>query len=519
MRKVSLGLLALALACWPGLAHAEIRIDGGLIAQAAGAPDGVRAYKGLPFAAAPTGPNRWRAPQPVKAWPGVRPVDRFGANCVQPKRYNDVDPFTPGMSEDCLYLNVWTAAKGGERRPVFVWIHGGGYGAGSGSEPRHDGAALARQGVVVVTINYRLGPFGFLAHPELTAESESGASGNYALMDMIAALQWVQRNASVFGGDAARVTIAGESAGSDAVSRLMASPKAKGLFHRAIGQSGGGFGGRGPGAPRAAAEAAGVAFGKAMGAGDLAAMRAKSEAEVLALWSAPNTGFGFGPIVDGWVLPRSPAEIFAAGEQNDVPLIVGWMRDEGSLFEGAVFGGGKSLEQGLSDVFGARALEAKAFYPSGSPEREQRSRWDLAGDVVMALPTWRWAAAQAKTGEAPVYLYRFDHAPPAPDDWFGDSFKGRSLGAFHAGDIPYAFGHPRVFGSWRATAIDDRLGALMSGYWASFAADGDPNDGSLPDWPAYAPSSSAPRRLVFNAETKALTDDDLSRRQLVDAVR
>lgn len=507
-----LAAVAMFAALSPAMtASAGPRVTGGALAEAV-AKDGVRAYKGVPFAAPPVGDLRWRAPQPVKAWSGERPVDAFGPNCLQPKVYNDVDPFTPSMSEDCLYLNVWTAARGGERRPVFVWIHGGGYGAGSGSEPRHDGNALAKKGVVVVTINYRLGPLGFLAHPDLSREA-GGASGNYALMDMVAALRWVRDNAAAFGGDPGRVTIAGESAGSDAVSRLMVSPEAAGLFHRAIGQSGGAFGSR-PEPTLSSAEAEGVRFATAMRSTGIAELRRRSSAEVLAGWNMQNGGWAFRPIVDGRFLPDTPAAIFAAGRQNDVPLIVGWTRDEGSLFSGGLFPSGRDFKTSFAAVFGARAEEAARLYPVTDAASEKQARWDVATDAVMAYPTWAWAVAQAKTGKAPVWLYRFDRSPPVPDDWFGDSFRGQSLGAFHSGDIPYVFGHPRVFATWKPTEADDRLADVMSSYWAAFAAEGTPEGAGLPSWPVYDPSARAPVRMLFDAETRVAPDDDLTRRRL-----
>ena len=299
-----------------------LHVDGGQIAAASANSQGVRTYKGLPYAAPPVWGLRWREPQPVMPWNGVHTADRFGPNCVQPKPFKDINPFVPAMSEDCLYLNVWTAAKARQALPVFFWIHGGGYEAGSGSEPRHDGVALAQKGVVVVTINYRLGVFGFLAHPELTAESPHRASGDYAFLDMLAALRWVQQNIAQFGGDPRRVTIAGKSAGSDAVSRLMASPLARGLFQRAIGESGAAFGTELE-TTRAEAEADGLAFATAMGGDNLARLRQRTPSELLSLETATGMDWKFGPEVDGWFLPQPASTIFAAGQQNDVPLIAG----------------------------------------------------------------------------------------------------------------------------------------------------------------------------------------------------
>ncbi|MDE1939644.1 MAG: carboxylesterase family protein [Alphaproteobacteria bacterium] len=488
-------------------------IDGGKIAVAIPSAEGVRVYKGLPYAAPPVGDLRWREPAPVVPWSGVRAVDAFAPNCLQPKVYHDIDPFNPSMSEDCLYLNVWTAAKPGEARPVFVWIHGGGYQAGYGAEPRHDGTVLAEKGLVVVTINYRLGVFGFLAHPELTAESPHHASGDYALMDMIAALRWVQRNIATFGGDPNRVTIAGESAGADAVSRLMASPEARGLFQRAIGESGAGFGTT-PDDSLATAEAKGEAFTRAMDGDTIAQLRKRSSAELLALELASNENWGFGPDIDGWILPAAPDQIFAAGKQNDVPMLVGWNADEGSLFEDGVFGT-QSLSELLSSRFGHRSAEAAKFYPSATADELRRSRETYAGDKVIAEPTWLWAAAQTKTGRAPVYLYVFARHPPIPPDWFGAAYEGKDVGAFHSGEIPYVFGHPDIFPSWQPTADDRTLADLMSSDWAAFAATGNPNGEGRPAWPTYDPEGTA-QRMVFGVPSAATRDTDLERRRFLE---
>ncbi len=496
-----------------GPVHAQtLHVDGGEIAAAVQSPEGVRAYKGIPYAAPPIGDLRWRDAQPLAPWKGVRAVDRFAPKCLQPKRYKDTDPFTPSMSEDCLYLNVWTAATPGESLPVFFWIHGGGYGAGSGSEPRHDGVALAKKGVVVVTINYRLGAFGFFAHPELSAQSPHHASGNQAFTDMIAALHWVQSNIAQFGGDPNRVTIAGESAGSDAVSRLMASPQAKDLFQRVIGESGSAFGTMHD-MPLADAEKNGVAFAQAMSGDDLAHLRARSSAEILALESAPDTGWSFGPVIDGWFLPSPVPDIFAAGKQNDVPLIAGWNRDEGSLFQGILLA--LPVPQLLAQMFGPRADDAARFYPSATAEEEAASRAQLAGDMVIGFATWKWAVAQAKTGHAPVYLFQFSHKPPIPADWFGKALLGKDEGAFHSGEIAYVFGHPQIMPGWAVNKDDRALADMMSSYWSDFARNGDPNGNGRPAWPAYDPD--APQRMIFNDPSGVAAEDDAARMRFLAA--
>ena len=334
----------------------------------------VRVYKGIPYAAPPIGSLRWRAPQPVAAWTGVRPTHAFGPSSVQGVVWDDIDLNGAGMSEDCLYLNVWTPAAPGTsaRLPVMVWIHGGGFVVGSGAEPRYDGARLAARGIVVVSVNHRLNALGFLAHPELTAESDHRSSGAYGFLDLVAALKWVKRNIAAFGGDPDKVTIAGKSAGSHAVSALMASPLARGLFARAIGESGAMF----PSPTRARApldkaEAAGLDFMRKAGARSLAELRAAPADAILA--AAP--GLGFRPIVDGWFLPRSPAEIFAAGEQSDVPLMAGWNKDEGfnfTLLQGD--DAKRPYAELVRAIFGGRTEAALRLYPDGSPERRRGFR-------------------------------------------------------------------------------------------------------------------------------------------------
>ncbi|KQY30183.1 hypothetical protein ASD38_12935 [Caulobacter sp. Root487D2Y] len=512
-RVLVLPLLALALLATPVTAQ-TLKVTGGEIAQAAPTADGVRVYKGLPYAAPPVGERRWRPPEPVQSWTGVRPVGAYAPNCLQPKRYGDIDPFTPSMSEDCLYLNVSTAAKPGEKLPVFFWIHGGGYGAGSGAEPRHDGQALARKGVVVVTINYRLGVFGFMAHPELTAESPRHASGDQALADMIAALRWVKANAPTFGGDPGNVTIVGESAGSDAVSRMMISPEARGLFHRAIGESGSAFSRTGDDRTLAQAEAVGQAFAQSLGDDDLKRLRARSSAEILAAWTAPNTNFDFGPNLDGWILPAAAAQTFAARRQADVPLLVGWNRDEGSLMQGGLFGP-EGLRPVLAERFGPRIDGALALYPVDTPAAAAASQQTYAGDVRMGLPTWRWAMAQTATGKSPVYVYRFDQAPKIPADWFGAANSGKDFGAFHSADIVYVFDHPEILKAWTTDAVDRRVADQMSSYWVNFARTGDPNGPGLPAWTPYAPD--APKKLLIGPETRLVDDPDIARLRLLDS--
>jgi para-nitrobenzyl esterase len=458
-------------------------IESGALAIPEPNASGVRAYKGIPYAAPPIGPLRWRPPEPLAAWTGARPTHGFGPHSVQGVVWDDIDLGGAATAEDCLHLNIWTPAAPGTSAwlPVMVWIHGGGFVVGSGAEPRYDGARLAARGIVVVTVNHRLNALGFLAHPELTAESDHHASGNYGLHDLVAALQWIQRNIAAFGGDPAKVTIAGESAGSQAASALMASPLAKGLFARVIGESGAMFASpsRAP-ATLEEAEAAGLDFMRKVGAHSLAELRAAPADAILA--AAP--GLGFRPIIDGWFLPRSPAEIFAAGEHSDVPLLAGWNRDEGFNF---TLLQGDDAKRPYADlaraIFGARTEALLKHYPDGSPDIAAASARALGGDLVIIHPTWAWIEAHKQRGRAEIFRFRFDRAPLTPQGWFGERLS-RDAGAFHAGELLYVFDNLHAF-PWAIDDADRALAKLASSYWVNFVANGDPNGLGLPRWPSY----------------------------------
>jgi para-nitrobenzyl esterase len=464
-------------------------IDSGALAVPEPDAGGVRAYRGIPYAAPPLGDLRWRPPQPVHAWTGVRPSHAFGPSSLQGVVWDDIDLNGAGASEDCLYLNVWTPAAPGDgaRLPTMVWIHGGGFVAGSGAEPRYDGAHLAERGIVVVTLNHRLNALGFLAHPELTAESDHRASGNYGMLDLVAALKWVNRNIAAFGGDPAKVTIAGESAGSEAACALMASPLAKGLFQRVIGESGAMF----PSPTRARkplekAEDGGLEFMRKAGAHSLAELRAAPAEAILA--AAP--GLGFRPIVDGWFLPRPPVEIFGAGEQSDVPLMAGWNKDEGFNFTLAQGADAKRpYAELVRAIFGGRAEEALKLYPGGSPGADAASARALGGDLVIIHPTWSWIEAQKRNGRADIFRFRFDRAPLTPQGWFGKR-SSRDAGAFHAGELLYVFDNLQAC-PWLIDDADRALAKLASSYWINFVMNGDPNGPGLPRWPSCRGADAA----------------------------
>jgi para-nitrobenzyl esterase len=488
----------------------SIEIEGGHLALAEPDRRGVRCFKGIPYAAPPVGDLRFRAPAPVIPWDGVRPTDSFGRNAMQGIVFDDIDPFTIGVSEDCLYLNIWTSAEPGgpERLPVMVWIHGGGFAVGSGAEPRYDGAELAARGIIVVTVNYRLGAFGFLAHPELSAEGPHHASGNWGLLDLVAALEWVQRNIGVFGGDAGAVTIAGESAGSSAVSILMASPRAKGLFARAIAESGAFFA-----APLrkledlAAAEQAGLAFAQKLGAKCADDLRRLNAENILA--AAPGTGFR--PIIDGHLLPQSPAKLIARGLHSDVPLLAGWNKDEGFSFP---LPADRAYEDIVREMFGPRAAAVLAAYLSGDAAATAASARALAGDSRIAHPTWAFIAAQKQYGRADIFRFHFDRAPLTPEGWFGIR-PSREAGAFHAGELLYVFDTLDAF-PWLIDDADRAIAVLVGGWWSNFVKTGNPCGLGVPEWPCYRGADAPVMHIDHPSLLKSGTDD--ARHRLLAAI-
>jgi para-nitrobenzyl esterase len=481
------------------LAENQVRIDSGIVEGIAAPQAGVRAFLGIPFAAPPVGDLRWRAPQPVTPWEGVRAANAFGPRPMQGSVYSDMVFRDKGPSEDCLYLNVWTPArKADERLPVMVWIYGGGFEAGAASEPRQDGGHLSGKGVVVVSMNYRLGVFGFLAHPGLTAESGRGSSGNYGIMDQTAALQWVQRNIAAFGGDPKNVTIFGESAGSYSVSVLMATPTARGLFQKAIGESGSLVGTRRIPAhvtDLATAETNGVQFAETMKVGSIAELRAKSAAEVLK-GATDDKLFKDGVVIDGYVLPKSVYAIFAEGSQAHVPLLAGWNSDESRVY--AVFGSkrptAKSFSAAIRAEYGDLSEQVLRLYPASTDEEAVQSAGDLAGDRFIVSSTWNWIELHRKTGDEPIYRYQFDRkVPVAPGTRVnGLPATGADIGAAHASEIPYVFGALASNRSVLWPPDDGALSETMEAYWTNFAATGNPNGKGLPHWPRYIEKDNFP---------------------------
>jgi len=450
-------------------------------------------YRGIPYAAPPLGVLRWRAPQAAAKWDGVRTAHEFGPACIQS---NPAIANLPAPSEDCLYLNVWSPARSAkDRLPVMVWIHGGGFIAGATAEKLYHSEHIAKKGVIVVTIGYRLGALGFLAHPDLSAENDKHTSGNYGLLDMVAALKWVQRNISAFGGNPNRVTIFGESAGGIAVSMLCASPLAKGLFHGAISQSGGSFGpvrsGGGPGEnlqSLADAERAGEKWALKAGVSSVADLRSLPADKLPAAVMGDGVGW---PVMDRWVIPGDQYTLYNAGRYNDTPVIVGHNSDEGATFPGA------RTPQAYTDSvrrrYGSFAEKLLALYPAGEGALAKTAR-DLQRDTAFGWHTWTWVRLQSKTGKSKAFLYYFDHHPEYPA---GSPRAG--FGAAHSDEMPLVFQQFGLPGRPQPNPQDQALSEMIVTYWTNFAKTGDPNGAGLPKWPAY--SNEISRAMYFLADT------------------
>jgi len=503
MKRIALTIIAALVVITAVFVHAmvpeQVRIDSGLVAGTASGQPTVRVFKGIPFAAPPLGENRWKAPQPVAKWDGVRQADAFGAPCAagagggrgggggrgaaapgaaaQAAPAPAAPPREPARAEDCLYLNVWTSANSpNERRPVMVWIYGGGFTGGSGGLAWYDGENLAAKGPVIVTFNYRLGSLGFFSHPELAKESGHNASGNYGMMDALAALQWVKKNISAFGGDPNNVTIAGESAGAIMIGAIVGSPQAKGLFHRAIAESGGWMGlmmGRMTSAETA--QANGVKTMEALGAKTIAELRAKPMNELTGLSAG-------GLVIDGYLIPEDISLTFASGRQNAVDVLTGSNKDEANF---GICGGGRgnatpitaeTFKTNAQRRFGEAADEYVKLYGVTSDAEAQPAAHIACADEI----NWnmrQWAVAQAKAGKR-AYTYFFTRIPtinggPSPN------------GATHTAEISYAWNNPKGQANQTWNDVDTKLADTMSSYWVNFITKGDPNGNGLPRWPEF----------------------------------
>ncbi len=491
---------------------------------------GVRSFKGIPFAAPPVGDLRWKEPQPVKNWQGVRKAEQFGPHGMQFAVFGDMGFRSTGMSEDCLYLNVWTlSAKSNKLLPVLVYFYGGGFVAGDGSEARYDGESMAAKGIVALTVNYRLGVFGFFAHPDLTKESPHHSSGNYGVFDQNAALRWVQQNIKAFGGDPKRVTIAGESAGSVSVSAQMASPLSKDLIAGAIGESGSLLGAL-PAAPLAKAEQIGVEFTKSIGANSLAELRAIPAAKMLE--AATKFGpFRFAMTIEGYFFPKNPLAIFEAGEQAHVPLLVGWNSEE--MGYRVIMGNEKLTKENYSKavqkLYGDRSAEVLKLYNASTDDEVEQVATDLAGDRFISYSTWKWADLHGKTGK-PVYRYLFSRPRPAMNASMGNAAPGLaggivkdssakkmplSKGAVHSAEIEYAMGNLASNKVYAWTPDDYKVSNIMQEYFANFIKTADPNGTGLPAWPA-ANKGNTVSVMQIDVNTRVEPEKNKERYQFLD---
>ena len=503
----------------------QTKIENGIIEGNYDTKTGMQFYFGVPFAKPPVGPLRWKAPQPLDNWKTVLNTKSFGPRAVQGIVFGDMGSRSDGLSEDCLYLNVWTPAKRNEKNlPVLVYFYGGGFVAGDGAEPRYDGESMAKKGIVVVTVNYRLNIFGFFSHPELSAESPYKASGNYGLLDQQAGLKWVQKNIAAFGGDPKKVTIAGESAGSISVSYLMASPLSKDLIAGAIGESGAGINPTLAPVPLKEAESTGLEFAKKAGYPTLAELRKLSTRDLFELYKESGR-FGFPVVLDSYFLPSSLPEIFNAKKQAMVPLLLGWNSSE---VPGAAFMMGPAYTK---EAFVKRVQkeypndfeEVLKLYPGDSAKQIEWSATALASDRFIAYSTWKWFDLQRKNSSQPVYRYLYSKLrPPLADQSLAPGLAGGTvkkdqnafkmpepIGAPHACEIEYCMGNLHLIKDYAWTADDYKVSETMQNYFANFIIKGNPNGSGLPEWPAAKAGDNSPDVMIINTESKAVkaTDD------------
>jgi para-nitrobenzyl esterase len=537
MRRKSLMVFVttlMAVGCGgAGFAADRVKTANGVLEGTGPQASGVREFKGIPFAEPPLGNLRWAPPAPVKSWTGVRQAKQFGPRCMQQALFGDMGFRSNGMSENCLYLNVWTPAKSARAKlPVLVYLFGGGFVAGDGSEPRYDGESMAAKGIVSLTINYRLGVFGFMAHPELTKESPHHASGDYTLLDQHAALEWVKRNIAAFGGDPNKVTIAGESAGSIAVSAQMASPLSRNLIAGAIGESGSILGALSA-VPLAQAEEQGEKFMKAAGVDSIAALRAMTTQQISDLAAKPGTP-RFSPDIDGWFFPESPYAIFKAGQQAHVPLLAGWNSEESNAR--TVLGREaptlENYKKGVERLYGAHADEVLKEYAAATDDDVLQAATDLASDRFIAFSTWKWIDICAQTGGKPVYRYYYSRPRPKMNPAMGNVTAGLAggvirgngrggtppppaRGAVHSSEIEYAMGNLATNKVYAWTPDDYKVSKLMEQYFADFVKTGNPNGADLPEWPPVNAGGPA-KFLHIDVETRAETEQHRGRYLLMD---
>lgn len=526
LKRISLQILLLIIPFFSKAQHAEnqnafpvqITISNGIIEGEFDIKTNIQSFKGIPFAQPPVGDLRWKAPQPVTNWNGVKQTKKFGPRGIQSNVFGDMGFRSDGMSEDCLYLNVWSPAKSAdEKLPVLVYFYGGGFAAGDGSESRYDGENMAKKGIVTLTVNYRLGIWGFFSHPELTKESPNHASGNYGLLDQNAALKWVQANISKFGGDPKRVTIAGESAGSIAVSAQMASPLSKGLIAGAIGESGGSIFPTLAPVPLAQAEKTGLEFAQKIGAPSLKDLRSMSTLELYQKSLGTSLGV-FKTTIDGYFLTKTLVETFEAKQQAMVPLLLGWNSEEMTY---RALTAGKDITneiyiQKVKELYGNKADEVLKLYPVGTPEVTEQSATDLTGDRFIAYSTWKWFDLHRKNSTQPVYRYYYAHPRPEMRDksleagLAGGVIKKNSntpktpipKGAVHSAEIEYAMGNLDGNKDYAWTEADYSVSETMMNYFANFIKTGNPNGEKLPVW-QMAKNEEKPEVMIIDLVSKS----------------
>ncbi|WP_291048946.1 carboxylesterase family protein [Herbiconiux sp.] len=511
------------------IATARVRVESGELDGVVDPGTGVRRFLGVPYAAAPVGPLRWKPPQPAEPWEGVRSAHAYGPSAMQgpPAEGSLYYGGEREFSEDCLNLNVFTGAEGDTGRPIVVWLHFGAYQFGSASNPFYEGSALAAAGLTVVSVNHRLGRFGFLAHPELSAESGYGGSGNYGLMDQIAALEWVQRNIAAFGGDPANVTLFGVSAGGNSVHNLRSSPLARGLFAKAIAQSApgvapalDGFGHPANASTLAAGEQAGSELLSLIGVDSIDELRSLPAESILEP-QLPRTGgpwafdlipgaaislhvFDSGyPVIDGHVLPATPLEAYADGSAIDVPFIAGNAGNEASGLP--YLPTLAAYQDYVASEFGDDAAEVLRLYPADDDGSAQAASWQLVADQIFVWSNWTAARLQSAVGESPVWHYRFLRAPSIPDA--AGVIEGSYAGAFHGADVPYIFG-TLDSRDWGWTDEDRALSEQIQRSWVAFARTGDPTDGGAIEWPEFDPSRPTTRVWDVPSRVADVSDAD-----------
>ena len=509
----------------------QTRISNGIIEGNYDTKSGIQTYFGVPFAKPPVGNLRWKAPQPLENWVGVKQTKKFGPRPMQTVVFGDMNSRSDGVSEDCLYLNVWTPAKRNTSGlPVLVYFYGGGNVAGDASEPRYDGESMAKKGIVAVTCNYRLNVFGNFAHPELSAEASYKASGNYGYLDQLAALKWVQKNIAKFGGDPNKVTIAGESAGSISVSYQMASPLTKGLIAGAIGESGAGINPTMAPVTLADAEKEGLQFAKKAGVPSLKELRALSTRDLYEIYNEAGR-FGFPVVLDGYFLPKYLPEIFTSKQHSDIPLLVGWNSAEipGGAFMYGMANTPENFETRVKKEYPQDFEEVLKLYPHASAEEVAMSATQLASDRFISYSTWKWFDLAKNNGSKPVYRYLYSKLrPELVDNTLASGLAGgtvkadantarpKALGAPHACEIEYCMGNLHLVKEYAWTADDFKVSQTMSNYFANFIKTGNPNGEKLPEWPAAFKGDATPPVMVIDVESKAIKSEIEGRYHFLD---